>query len=81
MRAQLENKSEENKRLNEEVMKGTEEMARMRDSQPARHVAPSLDHMQQTSRRGARRVAPSAGRRRKPLSEAPKDKGDLNGTK
>jgi hypothetical protein len=81
MRAQLENKSEENKRLNEEVRKGTEEMARMRDSQPVRLVAPSLDHMQQTPRRGARRVPPSAGRRRKFLWEAPEDEGYLNGTK
>jgi hypothetical protein len=45
MKAQLENKSEENKKLSEEVMEVTEEMAGRRDSQPARQEAPSLDYI------------------------------------
>jgi uncharacterized membrane protein YgaE (UPF0421/DUF939 family) len=45
LKTQIENKSEENKTLRDEVMKVTEEMVRMRDSQPVRHEAPSLDHM------------------------------------
>jgi hypothetical protein len=57
-------------------MKVTEEMARMTDGQPARHVAPSLDHMQQTVRYGARQVPPSEGRRGKLFSEVLKDEGD-----
>jgi hypothetical protein len=77
IKTQIEDKREENKKkLSEEVIKVTEEMARMRDSQPARHVAPSLDHMQQTSRSGARPMPPSEGRRRKLFSEVLKDKGD-----
>jgi len=36
MKTQLENKSEENKKLSKEVMKVMEEMAKMRDSQPER---------------------------------------------
>jgi regulator of replication initiation timing len=65
MKTQIENKSEENKKLRNEVMKVTEEMARRRDSQPVRHEAPSLDSMQQTVRHGARQVLPSEGRREK----------------
>jgi uncharacterized membrane protein YgaE (UPF0421/DUF939 family) len=52
LKTQIENKSEENKTMTDEVMKVTEEMVRMRDSQPVRHEAPSLDHMQQTVRHG-----------------------------
>jgi hypothetical protein len=48
LKTQIENKSKENKKLRDEVMEVTVEMARMRDSQLARHEAPSLDHMQQT---------------------------------
>jgi len=44
MKTQLKNKSEENKKLSKEFMKVTEEMARMRNSQPVIQVAPSLDH-------------------------------------
>jgi hypothetical protein len=45
-------------------MKVTEEIVRMWDSQPARQVAPSLDHMQQTSKSEARQITPSDGRRK-----------------
>jgi hypothetical protein len=76
MKTQLENKSVENKKLSEEVMKVTEVMERMKVSQPARQVAPSLDHMQQTSRSGARHVSRSEGRRRKNFLEVLKDEGD-----
>ena len=69
MKTQLETKSGENKKLSEEFMKVTEEMVRMRDSQPATQVAPSLDHMQQTSRSEARQVPPSDGRIRKLFAE------------
>jgi hypothetical protein len=48
----------------------------MRDGQPARHVAPSLGHMQQTVRYRVRQVAPSEGRRGKLFSEVLKDEGD-----
>jgi hypothetical protein len=41
----------------------------MRDSRPAGHVAPSLDHKLQTPRSGARQVPPSEGGRRKLFSE------------
>ena len=75
MKTQLETKSGENKKLSEEVMKVTEEMVRMRDGQPARQVAPSLDHMQQTSRSQARQVPPSDGRR-KLFAELLKDETD-----
>jgi hypothetical protein len=76
MKTQIENKSGENKKLRDEVMKVTEEMARMRDGQPARHEAPFLDHMQQTVRHGAQQVPPSEGRKGKLFSEALKDEGD-----
>jgi hypothetical protein len=76
MKTQIESKSRENKKLRDEVMKVTEEMAKIRDGQPARHEAPSLDHMQQTVRHGARQVLPSEGRRGKLFSEMLKDKGD-----
>jgi hypothetical protein len=75
MKALVESKSEENKKLSQEVMKVTEEMARRRDSQSARQMAPSLDCMQQTSRSGARQVLPSEGRR-KLFSEVLKDEGE-----
>ena len=80
MKTQLETNSGENKKLSEKFMKVTEEMVRMRDSQPARQVAPSLDHMQQTSRSEAQQVPPSDGRRRKLFSELLKDE-TTNGTK
>jgi len=76
MKTQLETNSGENKKLSEKFMKVTEEMVRMRDSQPARQVAPSLDHMQQTSRSEARQVPPSDGRRRKLFAEVLKDETD-----
>jgi hypothetical protein len=77
IKTQIEDKREENKKkLSEEVRKVTEEMARMRDSQLARQVAPSLDHVQQTSRSGARQIPPSEGRRRKLFSEVLKDEAD-----
>jgi hypothetical protein len=76
MKTRLETKSGENKKLREEVMKVAEEMVRMRDSQPVRKVARSLDHMQQTSRSEARQVPPSDGRRRKLFVEVLKDETD-----
>jgi regulator of replication initiation timing len=65
MKTQIENKSEENKKLRNEVIKVMEEMARRRDSQPVSHEAPSLDNMQQTIRHRARQVLLSEGRRDK----------------
>jgi hypothetical protein len=76
MKTQLETKSGENKKLSEEVMKVTEQMVRLRDSQLARHVAPTLDHMQQPSRSEARQVPPSDGRRRILFTEVLKDGTD-----
>jgi len=43
------------------------------ESQPARQVVPSLDHIQQYSRSRARQLSPSEGRRRKLFSEVLKD--------
>jgi hypothetical protein len=76
MRTQIENMSEKNRKLSKEDMKTKEEMVRTRDCQPARQVAPSLDHMLQTSRSGAQQVPPCEGRRRKLFSEVLKDGGD-----
>ena len=45
-------------------MKVSEEMERLKDSQPARLFAPSRGHMQQTLTSGARHVLPSDGGRR-----------------
>jgi regulator of replication initiation timing len=58
---QLENINEEHKKLREEVKNATEEMARRRDSQSVRQVAPSLDHLQQYPHGRARQVLPSEG--------------------
>jgi len=58
MKTQLQNKSKENKKLSEDVMKVTEEMERTRDSYPARQVAPSLDHRQHTYSGESRQVLP-----------------------
>ena len=49
MKTQLGNRREENKDLIEEFMKVTEEMEKLKNSQPAGQVAPSGDHIQQTS--------------------------------
>jgi hypothetical protein len=76
MKTQLENKSKENKILNKEVMKVTEEMARMRDSQSVRQVAPYPTHKQQTPRSRSRPVPPSEGKKIKLFSEVMKDGGD-----
>jgi len=49
MKTQLENKSTENNKLSEEVMKVTEEMARTKGSHPARQVeisGPQASHLQ-----------------------------------
>jgi hypothetical protein len=76
MKTQLENKSEQNEKLHEEVMKVRAEMSRKKDSQLSRQLAPSLDHMQQTSRSGERMEPPSEARRRKLFSEVLKDEDD-----
>jgi len=70
---QLENVNEEHKKLREEVKNATEEMARRRDSQSVRQVAPSLDHLQQYPQSRARQVLPSEGGRRKLYSEMVKN--------
>ena len=66
---QLENVNEERKKIREDVKNATEEMARRRDSQSVRQVAPSLDHLQQYTQGRARQVLPSEGGRRKLYSE------------
>ena len=76
MKTQLKNKSEENKKLSKEFMKVTEEMVRMRNSQPVIQVAPSLDHKQEISRSEAQPVPPSEGRRKKLFVEVLKDGAD-----
>jgi len=75
MKTQLENKNKENKKLNEEVMKVTEEMERTSGSHAVRQVAPSLDHMQHTYSGEARQMLPSEDRRRKLFTEVLKDDG------
>jgi len=50
MKTQLENKSKENNKLNEEVMKVKEEMERTTESHPARQVTQYLDHIFNTYR-------------------------------
>ena len=70
---QLQNVNEEHKELREEVKNATEETARRRDSQSVRKVAPSLFHMQQSPRGGARQVLPSEDGRRKLYSEMVKN--------
>jgi hypothetical protein len=75
MKTQLEIKSEENMRLSKEVMEVTEEMARRIDRQSVRHVAPSLDQKQWTSRNGARLVLPSEDSRTKLFSVMLKEGG------
>jgi hypothetical protein len=74
MKTQLEYKSEENKKLREEVMKIMEETERTR-GQPTRQVTPSLDHRQHTYSGEARLVPRSEVRRRKFFSEVVKDEG------
>ena len=65
IKTHLENKNEENKKLNEEVRITTQNLARMRDSRPAGQVTPSLDHTLQTPRSGERQVPASERGRRK----------------
>jgi len=75
MKIQLENKSTENNKLSEEVMKVTEEMERTKGGHPTRQVAPSLDHRHHTYSGEARQILPSEDRRRKLFSEVLKDDG------
>jgi len=80
MKTQLESRSEENKKLSQEFMKVTEEMERLKDSQPVRQVVSSREHMQQTSRSGPRQAPPSEAGRRKLFSEVLKDERDKRHT-
>jgi hypothetical protein len=70
---QLQNVNEEQKKLKEEVKNATKDLARRRDSQPVRQVAPPLDHFQQYPRAGARQMLPFEGERRKFYSEMVKN--------
>jgi len=69
MKTELENKSTENNKLSEEVMKVIEEIERTKGSHPARQVAPSLDHRHHTYSSEGRQMLPSEDRRRKLFSE------------
>ena len=75
MKTQLENKSKENKKLNEDVMEVKEEMERTKDSYSARQVAPSMEHRPHIYSGEARHVLPSEVGRRKLLSDTLKDDG------
>ena len=76
LKTQLDITSDENKKLKVEVKKVKEEIVEMLERQTARQVAPSLDCMQQTSRRDVRQLSPSAGRNRKLFSEVLRGEGE-----
>ena len=71
LKCQIKTEKEEQKKLREEVKNAKDELVR-RDRQTSRQVAPSLDHMQQSTSSGDQLVLPSGGKWWKLYSEITK---------